>query len=53
MSKLVVYFSFSGVTAKKAKKLAKKNSADIFELKAKIPYTKADVNWRDKKSRNV
>ena len=29
------------------------NGADTFEIKAKVPYTDADVNWQDKKSRNV
>ena len=53
MSKLVTYFSYSGVTKRKAEKLAKDNGADAFEIKAKAPYTDADVNWQDKKSRNV
>lgn len=53
MSKLVAYFSYSGVTKRKAEKLAKDNGADVFEIKAKVPYTDADVNWQDKKSRNV
>lgn len=53
MSKLVAYFSYSGVTKRKAGALAKENGADIFEIKAKVPYTDADVNWQDKKSRNV
>lgn len=53
MSKLVTYFSYSGVTKRKAEKLAKDNGADAFEIKAKVPYTDADVNWQDKKSRNV
>ena len=53
MSKLVVYFSHSGVTAKKAEKLAESNNAAVFEIKAAVPYTAADVNWRDENSRNV
>ena len=53
MSKLVTYFSYSGVTKRKAEKLAIDNGADVFEIKAKVPYTVADVNWQDKKSRNV
>ena len=53
MSKLVVYFSYSGVTRRKGDKLAKDLGADTFEIKAKVPYTAADVNWQDKKSRNV
>lgn len=53
MSKLVVYFSFSKVTKKKAKALAKEIGADCFELEAKIPYTATDVNWQIDSSRNV
>ena len=53
MSKLVAYFSYSGVTARKAKKIAGEFGAEMFEIKAKVPYTAADVNWQDKESRNV
>ena len=53
MSKLVIYFSFSGVTKRKAEAIAKKENADLFELKAQVPYTDADVNWQDTNSRNV
>ena len=53
MSKiLVVYFSASGVTKKVAEKLAFVANADIHEIKPKVPYTKADLNWMDKKSRS-
>ena len=53
MSKLVAYFSYSGVTKRKAENLAKENHAEIFEIKAKVPYTNDEVNWMDKSSRNV
>ena len=53
MSKLVAYFSYSGVTGRKAQALAGEVGADTFEIKAKVPYTAADVNWQDKDSRNV
>lgn len=49
---LVAYFSASGVTAKAARKLAETSGADIFEIKPEIPYTSADLNWMDKKSRS-
>ena len=53
MSKnLVAYFSASGVTAKVAELLADAVGADIHEIKPKVPYTKADLNWMDKKSRS-
>ena len=54
MSKaLVAYFSASGVTAKVAEKLARSISADLYEIAPEIPYTSADLNWMDKKSRST
>lgn len=53
MSKiLVAYFSASGVTAKAAANLAKAVMADLYEIKPAVPYTSADLNWNDKKSRS-
>lgn len=52
MKKLVAYFSASGVTANVAENLSKVISADLFEIKPAVPYTKADLNWMDKKSRS-
>ena len=49
---LVAYFSASGVTKKTAEKLAAAAKADIYEIKPVVPYTKADLNWMDKKSRS-
>ena len=49
---LVAYFSASGVTAKLAKRLADVIGADLFEIKPEQVYTKADLNWQDKKSRS-
>ena len=51
--KLVAYFSASGVTAKVAKTLAEAISADLYEITPEVPYTKADLNWMDKKSRST
>lgn len=53
MSKLVAYFSYSGVTKRTAEKLAKEVGAETFEIKPAVPYTRADVNWQDNNSRNV
>ena len=54
MSKiLVAYFSASGVTAKAAKQLASVKEADLFEICPAVPYTAADLNWQDKKSRTT
>lgn len=53
MSKiLVTYFSASGVTRKVAEKLAKVMEADLYEIRPEVPYTKADLNWMNKKSRS-
>lgn len=49
---LVAYFSASGVTAKAAWKLAEAAGADLYEIKPEVPYTSADLNWTDKKSRS-
>lgn len=50
--KLVAYFSASGVTAHAAKLLAEAALADLFEIKPEVPYTKADLDWTNKKSRS-
>ena len=53
MSKLLVaYFSASGVTKKVAQKIANVAQADLVEIAPKERYTKADLNWMDKKSRS-
>lgn len=49
---LVAYFSAGGVTAKVAAKAAQAANADLYEIKPAVPYTKADLNWMDKKSRS-
>ena len=50
--KLVAYFSASGVTKAAAKRLAKVANADLFEIQPAVPYTKADLDWTNKKSRS-
>lgn len=53
MSKtLVAYFSASGVTARAAKSLAWAAGADLYEIRPAIPYTSADLDWTNKKSRS-
>ena len=53
MSKvLVVYFSASGKTEKVAKKVAEATAADVYEIKPEVKYTKADLNWMNRKSRS-
>ena len=51
--KLVAYFSASGVTAGTAKKLAEAlGGADLYEIKPKVPYSNADLNWNNSNSRS-
>ncbi|MGN0251675.1 MAG: flavodoxin [Oliverpabstia sp.] len=50
--KLVAYFSASGTTRKIAEMIAQAAEADLFEIMPKQPYSKADLNWMDKKSRS-
>ena len=53
MSKvLVTYFSASGVTRSVAQNIADSIGADLFEIRAKQPYTEQDINWHDKNSRS-
>lgn len=49
---LVAYFSASGVTAKAAWKLSEAAGADLYEIKPKVPYSSADLDWINKKSRS-
>ena len=54
MSKiLVAYFSASGTTAGAAKKLAEAIGADLYCIQPAVPYTRADLNWMEKKSRST
>ena len=50
---LIAYFSASGVTARAAKEMAAATGADLYEIRPAEPYTDADLNWMDKKSRST
>lgn len=50
---LVAYFSPTGTTREAAEKLAKKLGADAFEILPAVPYTEADLDWRDANSRST
>ena len=50
--KLVAYFSASGVTKSAAERVAKAADADLFEIQPLVLYTKADLDWTNKKSRS-
>ena len=49
---LVAFFSASGVTKDMAEKLTAATGADLFEIVPAVPYTDADLNWMDRKSRS-
>lgn len=53
MKALVTYFSASGVTAKLAQRLAASIDAPVYEIRPAVPYTRADLNWTNKKSRST
>ena len=50
--KLVAYFSASGTTAAVAKTLSEVAEADLYEIKPQTPYTRADLDWQNKRSRS-
>lgn len=53
MKTLVAYFSASGVTKGVAQQLAEATGGDLHEIQPEKPYTEADLDWRDKKSRST
>lgn len=53
MSKtLIAYFSASGVTKGLAQKVASATGGDLYEITPAVPYTDADLDWRNSKSRS-
>lgn len=48
---LVLYYSATGTTKKRAEDVAQKLNADIAEIHPAKPYSKADLDWHDPKSR--
>lgn len=49
---LVAYFSASGTTAQKAKTMAEAIGADCYEIAPATPYTRADLDWTNPRSRS-
>lgn len=49
---LIAYFSPTGTTKKAAQKLAKLTNADLYEIRPEVPYTAADLDWKDGESRS-
>ena len=50
---LIAYFSATGTTKAAAERLATEFNADLFEIAPEVPYTAADLDWRDKNSRST
>ena len=49
---LVAYFSATGTTKAAAQQLAEATGGDLYEIQPEVPYTEADLDWRDKQSRS-
>lgn len=49
---LVAFFSASGTTKRVAEQLAAATGSGLYEIKPAVPYTRADLNWQDKRSRS-
>lgn len=49
---LVAYFSAGGVTARVAREVAGALGAELFEIVPRVPYTAADLDWRNRHSRS-
>lgn len=52
MKTLVAYFSATNTTKKVAQQLSAKLGCDLYEIKPLEPYTAADLNWMDRRSRS-
>ena len=51
--KLVAYFSATGTTARVAQAVADELGTDLREIAPAQPYTAADLNWSNKRSRST
>lgn len=49
---LVAYFSATGTTGRLAQRLVDAIGADTYQICPEVPYTAADLNWRDRMSRS-
>ena len=49
---LVAYFSATGTTRAAAQQVVKATGGELFEIVPQTPYTAADLDWTDKKSRS-
>ena len=53
MKTLVAYFSATGTTEALAQKIAEVTGGTLYQIKPEVPYTAADLDWMDKKSRST
>lgn len=49
---LVAYFSATGTTARAAEKLASATGGELYAITPAQPYTSADLDWKDNRSRS-
>lgn len=49
---LVAYFSATGTTARAARTVANISGGELYTITPEKPYTDADLNWNNKKSRS-
>lgn len=49
---LVAYFSAGGATASAARAVASAAGGKLYEIKPAVPYTAADLDWNDSRSRS-
>ena len=49
---LVAYFSAGGATAAAARAVASAAGGELYEIKPAVPYTAADLDWNDSRSRS-
>lgn len=49
---IVCYFSATGATQAAAARIAELTGAEIYEIAPEVPYTDADLDWRDSLSRS-
>ena len=44
---LVAYFSATGTTEAVAQRISEADNAELFRIEPSVPYTEADLDWRD------
>lgn len=49
----IACFSASGITRQAAERIEKLTGAELFGIEPAVPYTNADLNWRDRSSRST